>query len=794
MNLLFPAMLAGFAGLAVPIALHLIARSRFPVWDFPTIRLLRYEKRDNVFARKLVDPWQLLLRLLVIALLVAAMARIFLPRLSAKPAPRNLVVVLDSSASMKMAARESSEDDPISTLDQAKRIAARLLSEIALPSRCALITVGDEMSVVPMAPTPDAALLALEPVVSGGGTGPGLVRAVAQSCEMIRGRREVKSQIVVLTDLRASAFRTRNQRDLQEIAEARSEIGDALEIIVVDVGASDAENVAILDAYLRGDKARMNDDAHVITRVQNLGAEPQPAKLILTVAGKQEAAFHKLSLGPGEEAIVDLTSHVKHQLRSFASVVLQESDAVMHDNVFSVPFVVVPVRKVLIVNGASEVDRSTSMSIFGGFGGEEELEEEVIDGARIMQYVLNPAEQLEGNLAGTGLKPKVITPEKLAGETLSSYHVVILYDVNELPGQAAKDFYTYVRSGRSVLIICSAQTNPVDFNDNLANPEAEYGALSPAKIGVEQGFSTPIGLRLSNGSESATNGAVSYTPGPWLAPFRNQRQGGIRVIRIAKAREIRNIENGANVLLQGTGGQALAVEAKRGEGRVVLFGFGVELSRGNIAMTKAFPLLTWRLIDYLTGKLRAKPKDSLVASEPAALDASETEFLVDELEPVPDLRNVRPAPGRRPIDAPRTTDMKVVESEEETSSREASVPDVEPRILPISAQKTVMIDGLPVGHYRLRKKLGRRYARPITVNPDPRESEMTRVGEDEMHAFFSKNARIVKPQEVEGIAPTGLEAWPLIVALLMLAYLVEAVSAYVIGVLRAKKLEAEEAI
>jgi hypothetical protein len=40
MSFLFPAMLAGLLGMSVPIALHLIAKQKFPIRDFPTLRLL----------------------------------------------------------------------------------------------------------------------------------------------------------------------------------------------------------------------------------------------------------------------------------------------------------------------------------------------------------------------------------------------------------------------------------------------------------------------------------------------------------------------------------------------------------------------------------------------------------------------------------------------------------------------------------------------------------------------------------------------------------------------------------
>ncbi len=142
MSFLFPAMLAGFAALAVPTIIHLIARHKYPVLNFPSLRLLRYERRDNAFANRLVDPLQLLLRLLVLALLVLAMSRLFSPGSSSTPAPRNLVVVVDTSASMRIQARGTDAADQAAPIDRARRIAKALLSEIALPSRCALISAA----------------------------------------------------------------------------------------------------------------------------------------------------------------------------------------------------------------------------------------------------------------------------------------------------------------------------------------------------------------------------------------------------------------------------------------------------------------------------------------------------------------------------------------------------------------------------------------------------------------------------------------------------------------------------
>ncbi|NQT18055.1 MAG: VWA domain-containing protein [Planctomycetes bacterium] len=823
MNFLFPAMLAGLAGLALPVVLHLIARSRFPVWPFPTIRLLRYEKRDNVFARKLVDPWQLLLRLLVLALLALAMGRWFMPSSTGKLAPRNLIVVVDASASMRMSAYDTAkesltgETDESSTtlLDQAKVIARSLLADIALPSRCALVSVGSEVDIVaPLGPTPELALEKLPAIEADDGTGPGLVRAIAECSEMLRGRRETKSQVVVLTDLRSSAFRTRNQRDLQEIADAQGVLGQALEIIIVDIGSSDAENVAIIEAYLRGDEAKEGDTAHIVARVQNLGGEKRDAKLTLTVAGKQEPPFRKLTLAPGEEVIADIPSYANRSTTGFAQVTLKDKDSVMHDNAYILPWVVSRPREVLLVNGSAASRRSRhEESILRAMGGEgdedaEELETDVIDGAKILKFALNPARELTGE-TGTGVKTTMITPEVFSAQLLSTYHVIILYDVNALPHERSrKDLDTFARKGGALLLICSKSVVPGEFNPAFAEPAILEGgesleALSPAMIGIDHVFAPATAMHLSSSRKPIVDAdkSVTYLSGPWLASFRNRRQeNALAAIRIVQAKGVQKVDKGANILMQADSGLPLALEISRGSGKVILFTFGMELSRSNVAMTKAFPQLVWRLIDYMTGKLRPKPRDLLIASEPAALDASEGEFRhTDSLmlfsENGASRSRRRDKKGTAPDDdADRADQDEDAVNESGSEGADSSVKAMEPLELPVTDRKTVLVNGLPVGRYRLRKAVGtaRSYSRPIAVNPDPRESDMSRVEEEDLNEVFHGAVRVMAPAEAAGIAPKGIELWPLVITLLLIAYAAEAMSAYVVGVIRAKKLEAEE--
>jgi hypothetical protein len=778
MSFLYASMLTGLAGLAAPIIIHLIARNRFPVQEFPGTWLLRSEKRDNVFAARLVDPLQLLIRLLVIALLVAAMARPFMS--SESLAPRNLVVVLDTSASMKMLTADESGNEFV-PFESAKKVATDLFKDIQQPSRCALIVSGDRNEVAAgWSSDPSLALDLIKDAEPGDGGGQGIATAVAQAVEMVQGRQEIRSQVVVLSDLTKSAFATQNQRDIASIQSIQESMGEKLEVVFVNVSGSKAENLAIVSSELRGRRARIGDDAHVLTRIKNFGKEKGEARLSLAIPGVQEAPKAEFQLEPDEEILIDLTARVDRPARSFAAVAINAKDAIQEDNQFRVPFVVANSRRILLINGAADADQSVSaedarLAALGG--GVEMLEEEAIDGARILQFALNPGREL-GLAFGTGLDTTQITTDALPAQTLSKYDTIILYDVSSLQEEALTDLDTFVREGKSLIIFCSATLDPMKFNGSLGSGGRERRPISPVKIGTDQELKEPERVSLEPTQKPFGEG-VTFNPGPWLHPFKNYRRAEISVIRFEKLREVRAIETGANVLLRTASGHPIAIEAKRESGRVILFAFGVELSRGNLAMAKAFPPLIWRLMDYATGRLRVLPPDSLVASRPAVLDASDTAFrFVEELQ------------LRKTIEG-----VKKKDEEKATEKSDSS----KPQSLKISAHKTALVDGLPAGNYWLEKP-GRSqlsysagYRRPISVNHDPSESSLEPFGEDSLKQLFGDASQMISPANVASLAPKGTEAWRLLLMVLAVVYLVEALSSYLLSIKRDEELrEGEE--
>jgi hypothetical protein len=85
MSLINPAILWGLALVAIPVILHFLLRSKPKKYLFPALRFIRIRRQNNLRRLRLKQLWLLLLRMGVLALLVAAIARPTLPAANYHP-------------------------------------------------------------------------------------------------------------------------------------------------------------------------------------------------------------------------------------------------------------------------------------------------------------------------------------------------------------------------------------------------------------------------------------------------------------------------------------------------------------------------------------------------------------------------------------------------------------------------------------------------------------------------------------------------------------------------------------
>lgn len=796
MSFLYPAMLAGLLGLSVPIILHLIAKHRFIVQDLPTIRFLDKQERTNVLALRLVDPWQLLLRLAVLLLAVLAMARWMTPSEQAS-APRNVVLVVDTSPGMSsLAAAESagnaaatqpsnatqpSSKDALapaspraSLLDRAKSHAGTILDGLPAGSRAALVADRSE-GPLDLAPTTELPTirLSVNSLRTTDGVGRGLVRAVADACDMVRGRHEVRSQIIVLTDLRAASLASRDSDALRRIADARAAMGDTLDIVFVPVGVPAGEPVAVVDAKMRKDAVMVGQDAQVVATVLNSGTEPKRVKVELAVADRRQGTPREVTVEPGATAVVGLSARVNRAMQTVADASIPGENPAW-DQKRGVPINVTGMRRLLIVQGggdrittASEPASPLSVSAPATMPAAES-QSDTLDGSHILRFALNPGREL-GQAIGTGVDTTLVTPDALAAQPLSKYELVVLYNVSALSDQAMADIRAFVSQGKALWIVVTAQTRATTYNRTLAAGTKDAPPLSPATLGNERDLDATATLRFVAPQHAA------------LIPFADPKQGDLSVVRIHRVRDLAATTPGTTTLVSATTGHPLVLESPLGAGRVVLFTFGAELSESSLARTRAFPVFAWRLVDYLTGRLRQRPSDTLVAMRSAVLDVSDPSLaLAEELE-------LTPVSAATPGAATQSAQTAPADATPEAAAINANAP----LRMKVNPDLTVLVPPLPAGRYQLHKAraagdagpvLG--YSRYITVAPDAALADRRRASDAEVAGVFNGGARVLPPSKLASLRPSGAELTRWLIVALAAFYLAEAVIGWIVSVRR----------
>src|SRR3984957_4207523 len=113
MSWIYPLFLTGLVALAAPLLIHLLMKVQGRKIPFSTLRF--FTTTQGTRGKKKIRHWLLLLmRLLIVALLVAAFARPFWPTIGSGHSPpqqqRAVVILLDRSASMQARGSDQTGD------------------------------------------------------------------------------------------------------------------------------------------------------------------------------------------------------------------------------------------------------------------------------------------------------------------------------------------------------------------------------------------------------------------------------------------------------------------------------------------------------------------------------------------------------------------------------------------------------------------------------------------------------------------------------------------------------------
>ena len=343
-----PILIVGAALVGLPILLHLIMKQEPKRLPFPAFRFLRQKLKTNQRKLRLRHFLLLAMRMLLIALFALAL---YQPTLLSQrfnivgDQPLAVVIVIDTSPSMGYAPGDKTR------LDEAKRRALELLDGIPDGSRVAVIdtadssgdwlpSVGDARKRINEIKEPKGAA---QPITSALGTAYQLLRTVDAESDATE---PLPRLVAVFTDRAAACWEPSRVEDLKKLRDGVPDPKPAHAI--VDVGADQPANVAILSAEMKPQVisttqsavvtvtvAATGPDVEAVVKAQIDGADSPVRKPVAVPGGQSRPlSFEFKDLKPG-----------LHQLK----FELETKDSLMVDNTRFLTFRVAEARKVLTI-------------------------------------------------------------------------------------------------------------------------------------------------------------------------------------------------------------------------------------------------------------------------------------------------------------------------------------------------------------------------------------------------------------------------------------------------------------
>lgn len=558
MSFLSPLFLAALGAVALPVAIHLLSKTRVQRVRWAASRFLAAALQRNRRRLQLEDVLLLLLRCLILIALAFGFARPVLPGGGFNFGPRDAttaVLVVDHTASMSQSAGAETR------FSQAKLAGRRLLDQLPAGSSAALfLAAGHTLRSVPT-PTADLALVhrtleAAKPSAEHGDLFGGIKEAV-ELLRPLQGRRDV----FVLTDNQSAAWSQR-----EKIQALREELGETVNLHVIPVGDRPEPNLAIIRLGLGASVPAVGQPVRCEIEVKNFGAIAAE-NIRLTLAANQDAPLDEALLAriePGAIATVALFATFPTPGHHTLTATIPP-DALEADNRRAIAVLALDQLRALVIEGTPPVSATERDGFF-------------------VANALSPVPAVE--TARFYLRPTLATPAALNASTLAGTDLVVLSNVPSLDSPSSAALRSYVESGGALIVFPGAAADLEFYNH-----DPSFAALVPGRLGP---LATP-----TEGSVLAPRGYTHSVSSLW-----NDREmgdlGGIRMDRYFPLTPINPTVERTGTLLRFADGSPAALTHEIERGRVALFSTSATTGWTNLPIHSAFIPLLHRLVAYLT--------------------------------------------------------------------------------------------------------------------------------------------------------------------------------------------------
>ena len=541
MSFLNTAMLWGLAALAVPIFIHLLNRRRFRRVPWAAMRFLKVSVEQNQRRMKLEDWLLLLVRCAMVALLALLVARPVVEGLTGVPGSKVAAgIVIDNSASMGTRQGKQSRL-------QLGREAARAIVE-RLPQGSAVSVSG---AFGPNEATADRNL-AMQRIdeVPQTDRHADLLFAIEEAVRGLDAQAAAEKELYVVTDGHAEEWGS-----FSALEDRLRETAAGIKVHLVMVGNPIVSNLGISRVAPAASLPVVNQPFRIDVDVTNYGESPAlgvPVRLLVDGQPMGDPwIIGQLDAGSSETATLyaTLPSGGSHRV-----TVALEGDEVPFDDEWT-----------LIIQGVADV----RVLLVDGDPGTEARESETF----FLSHALAPVSQ--AMRGAYPVKPFVVSVSDLVGESLESYHAVVLANVADIPLAFADRLAAYVAAGGGLVIFPGANLRPESYNALLYGKHALL----------------PVSFTPGEGPGSAPRTVVPAETNP-LGLDRDILAG-------ANFQQSVGLEPGDldhRLVLRYSDGSPALVESEFGLGKVFVFSSTADLAWNDLAIRPAFVPFVNRLL------------------------------------------------------------------------------------------------------------------------------------------------------------------------------------------------------
>ncbi len=503
-DLLNPWMLAGLAGVALPILAHLLSRKKYDIVEWGAMQFLELDPNARR-KLKLEDLLLLFIRILLIALLALALSRpwisgAWLGRFGSHQS-RDVAIVLDGSYSMNWQGADATPEHT------ARQFVQSLLDTLYPGDTVTLFDARDRTRLV-IGPTRDfrRTLKLLEELPPSSGSA-NLAQAVLQATQLLARTTNLQRDVVVLTDRQGKSWQPEDDAAWKRLDELRTLATMPVRIWACDVATDDfgqAANVTVERLTLSRETTVIDAPVRLKTKIRQTGGQGvRNAKVYLSIDGERlNDQTLQVRLPEQGETSVEFEPRFT-EAGSHVVTVSVDDDALPTDDRSDAVVVVRDGLPVLLINGTPANDPVKRETFFA-----------------------------ETALAADQGQPWIRANVQTLAETdftkLSPYAVIVLANIPGLDDEQAAALEQLISSGgRAVLVACGDQSQP----DNYSAWFADGKGWLPCRLDsvAEDTAAELRGVHVSNESLEL----------PWLVPFRSDQGGTLTEARFAKWWKVR---------------------------------------------------------------------------------------------------------------------------------------------------------------------------------------------------------------------------------------------------------------